>query len=321
MTPRKVILDCDPGMDDSMAIVLAVKSPVLDVCAITATHGNYPIEVTSANARKTLELLRRMDVPVARGAARPLVQDSPADPFTHGDDGQAGNHLPEPTMPLRARHAVDFIVETVNASPGEVTVIATGPLTNVALALRLDPDLAAKIERVVAISGAFGVNECAYTNATGDNPLSEWNVYVDPEAAQIVYESGVPLTAIGLDVATHFDVDFSDEEIERLRGSDLPEARFLATAVDFVRGRGYGAYCAVIDCVAVAHVIDDSLIETSPGLVGIETHGRLTRGMTVWDRRRHHEWTHLPTIDIARSADYRRFLDLLINTVLDEETR
>lgn len=316
---QRIILDCDPGMDDSMAIILAVKSANIHVEAVTTTHGNYPLEVTTKNALKTLELLGETQIPVARGADQPLVRPCPTDPFSHGDDGQAGNSLPEPTTAPDPRHAAQMIVDVVNKYPGEVVLVMTGPLTNLALALRLDPTIVDKVARVVAISGAFGVNECAYTNATGDNPQSEWNVYVDPEAAKIVYESGLPLLAIGLDVATHFDVDFTDKEIAALQDSGRPEARFLTTAIDFVRGRGYGAYCTVIDCMAVAAVIDPSLVDSLEGLVGVETEGHLTRGMTVWDRRHHHQWENLPKISIATNADYQRFLDLLVTTVLQEK--
>lgn len=316
MSPQRIILDCDPGMDDSMAIILAAKSPAIQLQAVTTTHGNYSAEVTAANARKVLELLGLHDIPVAAGAQGPLVRPCPADPFSHGDDGQAGNNLPVPTMPLDSRTSAQLIVDEVNRHPGELILVMTGPMTNLALALRLDPSISTKIKRIVAISGAFGINDCAYKNATGDNPLSEWNVYVDPEAAKIVYESQTPLLAIGLDVATYFDVDFTDLDIESLNASGLPEAKFLTTAINFVRGRGYDAYCTVIDCMAVAAVIDPRIVSSVPGLVGIETQGELTRGMTVWDRRHHHEWSHLPTVDIATSADYSQFLNLLTATLL-----
>ncbi|WP_353081216.1 nucleoside hydrolase [Tessaracoccus lapidicaptus] len=316
MAPRRVILDCDPGMDDSMAIVMACKSPALEVMAITTTHGNYPVDVTSTNARKMLDLLGRTDIPVARGMARPMVHDSPTDPFSHGADGQAENFLPEPRVPLCTLHAVDLIVDTVLAHPGEVTVICTGPMTNLAMALIKDPRVGPALAGVVAISGAFGLNEHAYANATGDTPQSEWNVYVDPEAAEIVYNSGVPLVAIGLDVATYFEVDFSDDDLAQLEASPRPEASFLRQAIRYVTGRGYDPYCTIIDCMAIGYLIDPTLVDTFKGRVGIETQGRLTYGMTVLDSRHHHTWGHLPEIDIARTADYGRFLTILRDLVL-----
>jgi purine nucleosidase/pyrimidine-specific ribonucleoside hydrolase len=313
---KKIILDCDPGMDDSAAIVMAAKSPDLELLAVTTVNGNYPVDVTCANARKILELISRTDIPVARGMARPMVRDSPRDPFSHGKDGQGENFLPDPAMPVSPLHAVDLIIETVKRHPHEVHLLVTGPMTNIAMALVKEPELGSLAASITAISGSFGLNDYAFLNATGDTPQSEWNVYVDPEAAAIVYRSGIPLTALGLDVATHFDVNFSDEEVKLFRGHRNKEARFLAAAIDFVRGRGFEAYCAVIDCMAVAYAIDPSLVETIKGHVGIETGNGLTLGMTVLDRRHHHTWTHLPEITIGRHAAYDRFLKLLTDLIL-----
>ena len=316
MATKRVILDCDPGMDDSMAIILACKSPELEVLAITTTHGNYPVDVTSTNARKVLELLNRTEIPVARGMAHPLVHPSPSDPFSPGSDGQAETFLPAPTMPLSERHAVDLIIDLVLGHPGEIHLICTGPMTNLAMAMLKETRVKTELAGVTAISGAFGLNEHAYANATGDTPQSEWNVYVDPEAAEIVYGSGVPLVAIGLDVATYFEVDFSASDLALLDASDRPEAGFLRQAIRFVAERGYDPYCTVIDCIAAAYAIDPTLLETFTGRVGIETQGRLTYGMTVLDSRHHHAWEHLPRVEIARAADYGRFLKLLLARVL-----
>ena len=313
---RKIILDCDPGMDDSAAIVLAVKSQKLDIQAVTTVNGNYPVDVTFKNARKVLNLLGRMDIPVYKGCDKPLVRPVPRDPFTHGDDGQAGAHLSEPTQAPLDTHAVSAIISIVKKYPGEVTILSTAPMTNIAAAMRLSPEIIPMIPRIIAISGAFGLNEASFLNATGDTPQSEWNVYVDPEAAKIVYDSGVPLTAIGLDVATYFSVDFTASDLLRLKDSERPEAQFLHNAVEFVHGRGFQAYCAVIDCMAVACAEDESLVKTQRGRVGVETKDGLTLGMTVMDRRHHHVWTNLPEIDVAVSADYSRFLHELIETFI-----
>ena len=138
-----------------------------------------------------------------------MVRESPKDPFTHGEDGQAENYLPEPTLPLCEKHAVDLIIDLVKENPGEITIIATAPMSNIAMAITKAPEIKPLIKEIVAISGAFGLNKYAFFNATGDTPQSEWNVYVDPEAAKIVYESGIPFVALGLDVATYFDVNFT----------------------------------------------------------------------------------------------------------------
>lgn len=313
---KKVILDCDPGMDDSMAIVMAAKVPQLNLLAVTAVNGNYPVDVTSDNARKVLEMLGRQDIPAAKGMARPMVRPAPPDPFTHGADGQAENFLPAPTMPLAKEHAVELIIRLVKENPGEVTILCTGPMSNLAMALVKEPEIAKLIPGVVAISGAFGLNRYAFLNATGDTPQSEWNVYVDPEAAKIVYESGIPLVALGLDVATHFDVNFSDEDIASFAESPRPEARFLSQAIRFAAGRGFEAYTTIIDCMAVAYAIDPTLVKTMRAHVGVETQSPLTLGMTVIDRRHHFVWEHLPMVEIGEEADYGRFLNLLRDLVL-----
>ena len=313
---KKIILDCDPGMDDSMAIVMAAKSPVLDLVAVTTISGNYPVDVTCVNARKVLEMIGRADIPVARGMANPMTRRSPSDPFTHGADGQAENFLPDPVTPLHPLHAVDLIIDTVKKNPGEITILCTGPLSNLAMAITMAPEIKDMIAGVIAISGAFGLNRYAFANATGDTPQSEWNVYVDPEAAKLVYESGVPMVALGLDVATHFDVNFSEQDIEDFKNSDKPEAHFLHKAITFVHNRGFEAYCTIIDCMAVAYAIDPTLVETIKGHVGVETQSPLTLGMTVLDARHHHVWTHLPVIEIGAKADCGRFLKLLKELVL-----
>ena len=288
---KKIILDCDPGMDDSMAIVMAVKSKELDVKAITTVNGNYPVDITAVNALKVLEMLGRTDIPVAKGMPEPMFRETPKDPFTHGKDGQAENFLPDPKTPLSEKHAI-------------------------AMAMKKAPEIKPMIAGIYAISGMFGLNKYAFANATGDTPQSEWNVYVDPEAAAIVYNSGVNLVAIGLDVATHFDVNLTENDIAALDKSDKMEAGFLRQAIRFVNGRGFEAYCTVIDCMAVAYSIDESLIETFEGRVGIETKDGLTLGNTVVDYRHHHVWEDLPKVKIARNADHQRFLNMLMELVL-----
>lgn len=309
---KKIILDCDPGMDDSMAIVMAVKSKELDVKAITTVNGNYPVDITAVNALKVLEMLGRTDIPVAKGMPEPMFRETPKDPFTHGKDGQAENFLPDPKTPLSEKHAIDMVKE----NPGEIYILSTGPMSNIAMAMKKAPEIKPMIAGIYAISGMFGLNKYAFANATGDTPQSEWNVYVDPEAAAIVYNSGVNLVAIGLDVATHFDVNLTENDIAALDKSDKMEAGFLRQAIRFVNGRGFEAYCTVIDCMAVAYSIDESLIETFEGRVGIETKDGLTLGNTVVDYRHHHVWEDLPKVKIARNADHQRFLNMLMELVL-----
>ncbi len=313
---KKIILDCDPGMDDSMAIIMASKADNIDLLGITTVNGNYPVETTSKNARKILELIKREDIPVCKGMSEPIFRKAASDPFTHGEDGLANSNLPEPKMPLYNKHAVEFIIEKVKEFPNEVTLVCTAPLSNVAFAIKMAPEIKPLIKEIVAISGAFGLNECSFLNATGDTPQSEWNVYVDPEASKVVYESKIPFKAIGLDVATYFNVDFTSEDIEEFDSSANSEAKFLARAINFVKGRGYGAYCTCIDCMAVAYVIEPCLVSFRKALVDVITEDGTCLGMTVRDGRAHHEWKRLNEIEIAYSADYQGFLNLLKKLVL-----
>jgi purine nucleosidase/pyrimidine-specific ribonucleoside hydrolase len=314
---KKILIDTDPGMDDTLAIILAIKSRAVQLLGISSVAGNYPIEVTTKNALKTLELLGRTDIPVARGMQKPLARPLAKDPFSHGSDGQAETHLPEPTTRPSAKHGVDQIIDMVRANPGEVTVITLGPLTNLAMAFMKEPDIVPLVKEVVCIAGSFGLNKYAFANATGDTPQSEWNVFVDPEAARLVFESGAPVRAVGLDVATHFDINFTEEQLATLKASARPEANLVEKMVRFVEGRGFESYCVLIDSMAVAAVIDPTLIGTTKARVGVETKGELTLGQTVADFRHHHGWAHLPEIEVASSADYRRFLDLVMTLVLE----
>lgn len=314
---KKILIDTDPGMDDTLAIILAIKSSAVELLGISSVAGNYPIEVTTRNALKTVELVKRTDIPVARGMGKPLARPLAKDPFSHGSDGQAETHLPEPTTKPSGRHGVDQIIDMVRANPGEVTVITLGPLTNLAMAFMKEPDIVPLVKEVVAIAGSFGLNKYAFANATGDTPQSEWNVFVDPEAARLVFESGVPVRAVGLDVATHFDINFTEAQLATLKASARPEANIVEKMVRFVQGRGFESYCVLIDSMAVAAVIDESLIGTTRARVGVETKGELTLGQTVADFRHHHGWAHLPEIKVASSADYRRFLDLVMTLVLE----
>ena len=314
---KKVLIDTDPGMDDALAIILAAKSSEIELLGISSVAGNYPIEITTRNALKTLELIGKTGIPVARGMGKPLARPLAKDPFSHGSDGMAETHLPDPTTKPSLKHGIDQIIDMVAAHPNEVTIITLGPLTNVAMAFMKEPSIVPLVKEIVSIAGSFGLNKYAFANATGDTPQSEWNVFVDPEAARLVFESGAPIRAVGLDVATHFDINFSEQQLLTLRQSQRPEANLVEKMVRFVEGRGFESYCVLIDSMAVAAVIDPTLIGTVKARVGIETRGELTLGQTVADFRHHHGWAHLPEIDVAATADYGRFLDLVMKLVLE----
>ncbi|MEH7377799.1 nucleoside hydrolase [Neobacillus drentensis] len=184
------------------------------------------------------------------------------------------------------------------------------------MAFLKSPEIIPMIKGIYAIAGAYGLNKYSTANATGDNPQSEWNVYVDPEAADIVFKSGVSLTAIGLDVATHFDVNFTERHLQLLEEAKTQETDFLLNMIGFVNKRGFESYCILIDSMAIGALIDESIIKTMRGKVGIETKGELTLGMTVLDTRHHHTWNTLPEVEIAYEADYEKFLGIVMNTVL-----
>jgi purine nucleosidase/pyrimidine-specific ribonucleoside hydrolase len=304
---KNLLIDTDPGMDDALAIALAHKSEALDVKAVTAVTGNLPSDRTAANALKILDLLGAPAIPVAQGPLTP----SPSDPFSHGSDGLAESHFPESGRRLDERIAAQLIVDVINEHAGDITVCALGPLTNIAAALELDPGLPEKVSELIIIGGSFGETPYAWSQATGDNPVSEWNIFVDPEAARSVFRADFDLVAVGLDVATHPSINFREHDLETLRASATPEAALTLRVVEFVNGRGYQSYCSLIDSVAVAVAIDRTLIETTALHCDIATTDRLTRGMTVVDRRAHHQWTDLPLITVARDLDFNRFLTLV----------
>lgn len=312
---KNLIIDCDPGIDDALAIILALKSPSLNLVAVTAVSGNMTSDYTVANALKVLDLMDAPDIAVAQGPLAPISRPYPQDPFSHGDDGLANTGLPTSTRPVDPRSAAQLIVDTVNANPGNISLACLGPFTNLALALEIDPDLPAKITEVVAIAGAFGFTPYARSQATGDNPTSEWNVYVDPEAADIVFRAGFNLTAVGLDVTTHPAINLSPERFDLLATSQRTEALFAADVVRFVRERNYQSYCALIDSLAIGAILDRSLIQTTEVHCAVETRGTLTLGMTVTDVRNHHRWTDLPLIEAVHDADFEAFLDLLVGTL------
>lgn len=311
----KLLIDCDPGIDDALAIITAIKDPQVELLALTAVTGNLPADRTGENARKILELMGVSNVPVAQGPLHPLEREHPYDPFSHGADGLGETGLPDPTLVLDRRDAAQLIVDVVNEHAGDISIAALGPMTNLALALRLDPELPRKVNRVAAIAGSFGFTPYAWTQATGDNPASEWNVYVDPEAARDVFAAGFELTAVGLDVATHPEVNLTDAQFEALARSERREARLTADIVRFVRGREYQSYCALIDSMAIAALTQPELMTTQDVRCGVETTGELTLGMTVVDSRNHHRWEHLPTINAVSDVKFDGFLDYVVGTL------
>ena len=302
--PTPIILDCDPGHDDAIALLLALASPEVELLGVTTVHGNQTLEKTTSNALRVLELAGRGDVPVAAGADRPLVRELTVAAHVHGESGLDGPELPPPTHRAIAQPAVDFIVEQLVSSPRPVTLVPTGPLTNIAGVLEVTGG--ENIERIVLMGGAI-----AEGNMT---PAAEFNIWADPEAADRVFHSGVDVTMVGLDV-THRALLTSTMAAD-LRG----RGRVAAVVADLVEffmryhAQTYGWDGAPIhDAVAVAHVIRPGLVETLRRNVEVEVESELCRGRTVVDL-----WCRTdrpPNADVGVGIDPTAFFALLFERI------
>jgi purine nucleosidase len=309
MTPRPVILDCDPGQDDAVAVLLALASPELDVLGITTVAGNVPLALGSLNARKIRELARRSDVPVFAGCARPILRPLVTATEVTGKSGLDGVELPEPAQPLDDRHAVDFIVETLMARTEKaVTLVTVGPLTNVALAMIKEPAAVARIGEIVLMGGAIGLG-----NTT---PAAEFNIYVDPHAAAVVFQSGAKLTMLGLDV-THQAIT-TPERLQAIRNLGTPVARVVADMLGFYGKHDRRRYAEkgspLHDPCAVAYVLWPQMFKGRQVHVAIETEGALTRGRTVvdWWPSRTRPSTRKPNCFVADRIDADAFYARLV---------
>lgn len=287
---EKIILDCDPGTDDSVCIVMALTHPNVELLAITAESGNLTSDRTSKNALRVLEHLGRTDVPVAKGMSHPLVRPHPADPYSHGEDGLGNHFFPEPTTPLDERHAAQMIIDQVMKYPNEVSLVCTGPLTNVALAMMLKPEIVPNIKKIYHLGGSYGFNDGAYRCATGDTPMSEWNIFVDPEAARIVYSSGINLTSVSLDVAYGGKTNISDETLAKIKALDTPASRYVSEILEYIEeatsdSKGGFHFRGTIDTVAMCAFLCPDVIQKKEVRIAIDTSSSATRGMVIWDRR------------------------------------
>ena len=276
---RKIIIDTDPGQDDAVAILLALASPELQVLGLTAVAGNVPLDLTARNARIVCELARRPDVPVFAGCDRPLARDLVTAEHVHGKTGLDGPQMAEPTMPLQDIHAVDFIIETLRAeAPGTVTLCPLGPLTNIATAFRRAPEIVARVQRIVLMGGA-------YFEVGNITPAAEFNIYVDPEAARIVFAAGAPITVLPLD-ATHKALTTADR-VQAFRDLGTEVGRMVAAWTDFFERfdkEKYGSAGAPLhDPCVIAWLLKPDLFTGREINVEIEVDSPLTRGMTVAD--------------------------------------
>ena len=272
---HRIILDSDPGVDDALAILLALRSPELKVEAITPVAGNVPLELTLPNALRLVEIAGRTDVPVAAGASTPLVRRLVTAKYVHGENGLGGVEFPPPKIRPVAETATELIRRIVRNSPGEITIVAVGPLTNVATALRADPALAGMLRSIVLMGGSL----------SGGNitPSAEFNFYVDPEAARIVFDAGVPLTMVGLDVTRK--VLLREEHIRVLEAGKSPASqaagRIMRRTIERMRTGKDVTVVAMHDPLTVANLIDPGILTLRDYYVEVETSGELTAGETV----------------------------------------
>jgi inosine-uridine nucleoside N-ribohydrolase len=273
---RRVILDTEPGIDDALALFLALTSPEMQLEAVTTVSGNVHVDLTTRNALALLELAGRSDIPVARGSERPLLRRPVIADYVHGQNGIGAVMLPEPQQRPVSKHAVDMIIQKILEAPGEITLVAIGPLTNLALAVRREARIAQAVREVVIMGGALHVPG----NVT---PTSEFNIYADPHAAHIVLHAGWPVRLVSLDVTNH--ADMRREQFAALATNGHPVTQCMKAMVDyhldeFGKARSISAF-HMHDPLCLAAAIQPDLIDWQPAYVDVELNGTLTLGETV----------------------------------------
>jgi inosine-uridine nucleoside N-ribohydrolase len=273
--PFRVIIDTDPGVDDALALLLAMRSPELKIEAITPVAGNVPLELTLPNALRMVEIAGRTDIPVAAGAKAPLARRLVTAAYAHGENGLGGAVFPEPKIKPVAEPAAELIRQIVRKYPSEVTLIPVGPLTTIATALNLDAELAGMVRGIVLMGGSL----------SGGNitPAAEFNIYVDPEAARIVFQSGIPITMVGLDATRK--TSLTEDHVRTLEGAQNPvsqaAAKIARNAIEHNRQQGFLVGPNMHDSLAVATFLDPSLVKLKDYYVDVETTGELTAGETL----------------------------------------
>ncbi|WPF65574.1 MULTISPECIES: nucleoside hydrolase [unclassified Corynebacterium] len=307
---RKIILDCDPGHDDAVAILLAAGSPEIDLLGITTVGGNQTLSKVTYNARQVMTIAGLIDVPLHAGCARPLVRRAEAAADVHGESGMElhGFELPEPAVAVEPGHAVDYIIDTIMAhKPGEITLVPTGPLTNIAMAVRKEPRIAERVREVVLMGGGYHEGNKTAT--------AEFNIATDPEAAHIVFNEAWPLVMVGLDL-THQALATREVE-ERFAALGTRAGDFVVGLCGFFReayreAQGFDDP-PVHDPCTIAYLIDPDVVSTVPVPLDVELRGELTAGMTVADFR-----APAPpdcTTSVAVKLDHQGFWDLVVGAV------
>jgi inosine-uridine nucleoside N-ribohydrolase len=274
-SPSRVIIDTDPGVDDALALLLALRSPELKIEAITPVAGNVPLSLTLPNALRMVEIAGRTDIPVATGAKAPLFRRLVTATYAHGENGLGGAVFPEPKIKPVDMPAAEMIRQIVRKYPHQMTLITIGPMTNVAVALNADSELASLVKALIMMGGSL----------SGGNitPAAEFNVYVDPEAAKIVFQSGIPITMVGLDVTRK--TSLTDEHQRVLQANPGPvsqaAAKIARNAIDHTRAQGFTVGPNMHDSLAIAAFLDPSILKWKEFYVDVETTGELTAGETL----------------------------------------
>jgi purine nucleosidase len=305
---HKVVWDMDPGIDDALALVLALKSPEVQILGITTVAGNAPVEMTGVNARRVLEFLNADDIPVAKGAESPLNHPLEDALNYHGTDGLGNCSLPSPlTSPYPAK-AWNLLASLISDTPGELTLVATGPLTNIAYAFELHPELPGLLRRLVLMGGAYGITPYGIGNRT---PYAEFNIWQDPEAAHIVFNSGADIFTVGLDVTMDPATCLTGRHLEQIKTGSTPAAHMAAQLVEYEVK--YHECCRMHDPLALATLLDDSLLDFAAARVEIVAGDEWDRGLT-----RVLPSSGSRSIQVARGVDGPRFIKLFLSRILGD---
>jgi inosine-uridine nucleoside N-ribohydrolase len=306
--PKKILFDTDPGIDDSCAILLALASPELSLEGLSVVHGNCSLDQGTTNALSILELANASHIPVAKGCDLPLVQPSLLAPETHGDTGLGYAKLPDPQSQPISQHGMDFLIDTVLAAPGEITLLAIAPLTNIALAIRKEPRIVEALKEIIIMGGAI-------RHEGNTTALAEFNTHVDPHAAQIVYQAGIPTTLVPLDVT--YQCILTAADVSRLQKIDSPITKFVADATRFYM-EFHDEYqqiegCVINDPLALALTFAPELCTYQELPVEVDLSGGISMGKTVAD---FYNYEKKPAnMKVALGVRARDFIDLFVSRI------
>ena len=302
---KRILLDTDPGIDDALAILLAIASPEIQLEGIVTVHGNCDVERTTINALSLLELVGKTDIPVAKGFSLPLVQPSLLALETHGNSGLGYAKLPDPQLKPTSEHGSDFLIQHIMSNPGEITLVAVAPLTNVAVAIRKEPRLVKAMKEIIIMGGAV-------RHQGNSTPMAEFNIHVDPHAAHMVFHAGIPITLVPLDVT--YQCILTPNDVKRLNKIDSPITKFIDDSTRFYM-EFHDEYqhidgCAINDPLAMALVFAPELCSYEEHFVDVDISGGVSMGNTFADFYKHFKKT--ANMKIALGVKARDFMELFL---------